>query len=249
MEPLKDIAALVPLDRPPAQTAIVPLGTERSLAAQEREQFNHLCRQMHDYYPHQEFSDETIDIFYLTLERLAVIHGVETLKVALLNLQIKPGRKFFPHPSEVAEEIEQANEARQAIEREKRRIERERSERNERIQKFWTWAAEYMQDNGIDEAELLNRFPTYRGTKPNEATGDAMNRTAHDDETASADTMAQNVAKQNEVYVRRRCRKCAIVTGGFTTSNLSDKRTCRALVRGGFIECGGDMEEIWRGKV
>ena len=52
-----------------------------------------------------------------------MIHGVEALKVALLNLQIKPGRRFFPHPSEVAEEIEQANEARQAIEREKRRIE------------------------------------------------------------------------------------------------------------------------------
>ena len=178
MEPLKDIAALVPLDRPPASNALSVRGTECALSATELEQFDSLCDQMQAYYPHQEFADETLRGFMFDLERLAVIHGVEPLKVALLNLRIRPGQKFFPHPSEVAGEIERANEATQEIEREKRRIERERSERNERIQKFWTWAAEYMQDNGIDEAELLNRFPTYRGTKPNEATGDAMNKTA-----------------------------------------------------------------------
>ena len=69
-----------------------------------------------------------------------------------------------------------------------------------------------------------------------------MNRTAHDDETASADTMAQNVAKQNEVYVRRKCRKCAIVTGGFTTSNLSEN----APAARSFVAASSSAVATWR---
>jgi hypothetical protein len=245
MEPIKAIATLPQRE----QNALSVRGTERALTVIELEQFDSLCDQMQAYYPHQEFGEETVRGFMFDLERLAVIHGIDALKVALLNLRIKPGQRFFPHPSEVAAEIEQEKEARQKLAREQRRIESERNQRTERHQQFWKWAAEFMHDTGIDEMELLNRFPGMRGTKPTDATGDAMNRTAHDDETAVADKMAQTVAKQAEIYVRRRCRKCAIVTGGFTTSTLSDKRTCRALVRGGFIECGGDMEEIWRGKI
>ena len=106
MEPLKDIAALVPLDRPPAQTAIVRLGPSDALVAQEREQFNHLVARCTTTTRIRNSATKPFEDHF-DLERLAVIHGIETLKVALLNLQIKPGRKFFPHPSEVAEEIEQ----------------------------------------------------------------------------------------------------------------------------------------------
>jgi hypothetical protein len=74
-----------------------------------------------------------------------------------------------------------------------------------------------------------------------------MNRTA--EQTKATHKMAQKVANQNQVYVRRMCRKCSNITGGFSTSDLSAKRTCRVIVRGSDNECGGDMEEIYRGKV
>lgn len=76
-----------------------------------------------------------------------------------------------------------------------------------------------------------------------------MKRTAEDDETAAADKMAEKVANRNQIFVRRRCRRCANTTGGFTDSNESVRRTCHAIVREGIGECGGDMEEIWRGKL
>ena len=75
-----------------------------------------------------------------------------------------------------------------------------------------------------------------------------MKRTA-DDETAAAYKMAEKVAKQNQIYVRRRCRRCANITGEFSTSDLSEKRSCRKIDRESFVECGGAMEEIWRGKL
>jgi hypothetical protein len=36
------------------------------------------------------------------------------------------------------------------------------------IWEFWQTAAEWMQETGNDEAELLRRFPSYRGTRPGE---------------------------------------------------------------------------------
>ncbi len=83
--------------------------------------------------------------------RLAVIHGPTTL-TAHLDAQ-RNGASSFPPERSLRDRT--ANEARQ--EKREKPVEGT-GERNERIQKFWTWAAEYMQDNGIDEAELLNRF-------------------------------------------------------------------------------------------
>jgi hypothetical protein len=167
MEPLKAIA--VRSQQQPVQTAIVPRGTERSLVGAELEQFRHLCKQMQDYYPHQEFSDETVDGFLFDLERLAVIHGIDALRVALLNLRLRPGLPFFPHPTEVAEEIEKVA----ALGKDSIRARLEQEKRQKEIDEFWKTAAEWMQNTGHDEVELLKRFPSMRGTKPNTATGGA----------------------------------------------------------------------------
>jgi len=50
----------------------------------------------------------------------------------------------------------------------RRRIEAQRAteDKEARITAFWQWADEWMKVTGNDEAELLDRFPTYRGTKP-----------------------------------------------------------------------------------
>lgn len=81
-------------------------GTERQLSDVEFETLAVLCRQMQAYYPHQEFADDTIQGYMFDFERLAVIHGIGRLRAAFLNIRIMPGRKFFPHPVDVAEEIE-----------------------------------------------------------------------------------------------------------------------------------------------
>jgi hypothetical protein len=60
---------------------------------------------------------------------------------------------------------------------------------------------------------------------------------------------AEKVERRDEIYVRRQCRNCRNITGGFTSSNLSERRTCRAKVNDGEGVCDGDMDEIFRGRV
>lgn len=121
-----------------------------------------LCKQMQAHYPHQEFATETIEGYLFDFERLAVLYGIQLVEVALLNLRIRPGVRFFPHPSEVAEEIE--------VQRDKERAHRVRiaqeAERQRKIREFWIWGEQWMRDTGSDEAELLRRYPTFKGTKP-----------------------------------------------------------------------------------
>jgi hypothetical protein len=77
-----------------------------SLSAKEAREVAMLMGQMIAYYPHQEMGEETVQGYKHDLTRLAANYGLTTLKAALLNLRIRPGQKFFPHPSEVAEELE-----------------------------------------------------------------------------------------------------------------------------------------------
>jgi hypothetical protein len=88
-------------------SALSVRGTEQQLSGTQLEQFSLLCRQMQPYYPHQEFADDTVEGFQFDLERLAVIYGLDRLQTALLNIRIKPGQRFFPHPSEVSEALEE----------------------------------------------------------------------------------------------------------------------------------------------
>lgn len=44
-------------------------------------------------------------------------------------------------------------------------------QRRKEIEEFWQTAPEFMRRLGIDEDELLRRFPSMRGTKPEAASG------------------------------------------------------------------------------
>jgi hypothetical protein len=130
-------------------------GAERALSGTELEQFDSLCDQMQAYYPHQEFGDETVRGYMFDLERLAVIHGVDVLRAALLNLRIRPGQKFFPHPSEVAEEIERAID-RQNRDRDAKQT---RLRLDEQERRFWAWVDSRLQDPdtaGMTEQQFLD---------------------------------------------------------------------------------------------
>jgi hypothetical protein len=93
-------------------------GTEQQLSDGEFHELNLLCRQMQAYYPHQEFADETVQGYQFDLERLSVLYGLGRVRTVLLNIRIKPGQKFFPHPSEVSEALEDLLKAEKAKARE-----------------------------------------------------------------------------------------------------------------------------------
>jgi hypothetical protein len=65
-----------------------------------------MMAQMTAHYPHQELAEETLMSYTHDLARLAQQHGLLAVKTALLVIRIRPGQKFFPHPTEVAEELE-----------------------------------------------------------------------------------------------------------------------------------------------
>jgi hypothetical protein len=108
MEPIREIE----VQRLFESNALSVSGTGRSLSDAELDHFGQLCRQMQAYYPHQEFGPDTVDGFLFDLERLAVMYGIDRLEKVLLNIRIKPGHIFFPHPSEVSQALEElmANE-------------------------------------------------------------------------------------------------------------------------------------------
>jgi hypothetical protein len=92
-------------------------GTGSHLTELQLGMLSQLCRQMQAYYPHQEFAEETIQGYQFDFERLTAIYGFDRMRTVLLRLRIRPGQKFFPHPSEVSEAlkdlmIEEGKEAR-----------------------------------------------------------------------------------------------------------------------------------------
>jgi hypothetical protein len=62
---------------------------------------------MQAYYPHQEFDDDTVEGFQFDMERLAARYGMHRMRTVLLAIRIRPGQRFFPHPSQIAEELEE----------------------------------------------------------------------------------------------------------------------------------------------
>jgi len=73
----------------------------------------------------------------------------------------------------IPKEIEQSNatglvphmggmDARRAVQDRERQARRRATE----IEDFWRWAPEWMESTGNTEEELLRRFPSFRGTKP-----------------------------------------------------------------------------------
>jgi hypothetical protein len=65
-----------------------------------------LMAQMVSHYPHQELAEETLMSYTHDLAAMAQEHGMVTVKAALLTVRRRPGQRFFPHPTEVAEELE-----------------------------------------------------------------------------------------------------------------------------------------------
>lgn len=63
-------------------------------------------------YPHQALPDETGDIWREGIERLALKYTLRRVRDVLADFLIRPGQRFFPHPSEIAEALEErmANE-------------------------------------------------------------------------------------------------------------------------------------------
>lgn len=112
-------------------------------------------------YPSQD-QEESIEVYQQDLERLALRYSLAKVIEALEELRITPGRMFFPRPDEVAGEIE-----RQQLERNREAdVTRSQQRREQEIEEFWKWAPQWMSDTGNTEAELLERFPSFRGTKP-----------------------------------------------------------------------------------
>jgi hypothetical protein len=126
-----------------------------------------MCRQMAAFYPHQEMCAETVEGYMLEFERMAVKQGIHRLEGAFLALRSKPGQKFFPHPTEVAEEIEEQIEAEQEERRNQLLDDRAKRERQADIETFWNdILPDRMQRFGWTEEEVLRRFPSFRHTKP-----------------------------------------------------------------------------------
>jgi hypothetical protein len=135
MEPIKQISRAVLLV---ASNELTPARQTTSLVDKELDHFQNLCRQMLAYYPSQEFAPETIDGYFLELERLAVKHGLSRLERAFVELRGKPGQRFFPHPTEVAEAIELQIKTERDARESTAQTKREARERAERIEFFWT---------------------------------------------------------------------------------------------------------------
>ena len=105
---------------------------------------------------------ESIEEYLTDLEQLSLKYSLRRVAAALEALRVKPGQSFFPRPDEIAGEIEEQMDAERYEQERKAAAKRRQRE----IQEFWERAAEHMELAGIDEEELMRRFPGYRGTKP-----------------------------------------------------------------------------------
>ncbi len=120
-----------------------------------------LLSQMADRYPSQDLAD-SMEAYLWDYERLALQYSIAEVQAFLTDWRITGGRSFFPRPDECDTWI--ASEREKCAGRRARRAQEQR--RLQEIAEFWAWAPQWMEDTGNDEAELLRRFPSYRGTKP-----------------------------------------------------------------------------------
>jgi hypothetical protein len=91
----------------------------RPLSIAESKALTVLLDQMAAHYPHQTITDETGEIWREAIEILVARYTLPRVRTALSEFLVKPGQKFFPHPSEIAEALEQM------VTEERRRILRE----------------------------------------------------------------------------------------------------------------------------
>jgi hypothetical protein len=154
-------------------SALSVRGEEQRLSSAEHEHLMTLCEQMQAYFPHQEFADETVKGYLFDFERLVLKFGMTAIETALLELRIEAGRKFFPHPTEVAEKVERELDAERSM-----RSYRETKQRlAEYERQFWVWVASRMQDEDTRGMTLQQFLDTvtqvgYTGRKESEMPDD-----------------------------------------------------------------------------
>ena len=131
----------------------------------ELDQVEMLMDQMQASYPSQELSPATVEMWFpLWLEMVAEF-GLERFRKALVPML---GRsRFFPHPSEIREQLEAEDAAARAA----REQERSRQLLAERRAEFWRWVDERLApggyNEGMDEQAFLDtlKTPGYIGLK------------------------------------------------------------------------------------
>ena len=87
-----------------AESSALALPGTQQLSRDSLMQLGTMLRQMSAAFPNQEYDEETTQIFLLTFEDLAMKYGLKSLEAALRGFLTR--QKFFPHPAEVAEELE-----------------------------------------------------------------------------------------------------------------------------------------------
>jgi hypothetical protein len=102
-EDMEKISEIVKAQQSGGSNALALPGT-RQLNRDSLLQMGAMLRQMSGAFPHQEYDEETTKIFLLTFEDLALEYGLPPLEVALRRFLTR--QKFFPHPSEVREELD-----------------------------------------------------------------------------------------------------------------------------------------------
>jgi hypothetical protein len=100
MEQIREIAAL----QSNGSTTLAP-ASARSLNVESLRHLGVMLQQMSAAFPHQEVPQETAEIFFVTLEDLAVEYGMKNLEAGLRWFLSR--QKFFPHPSEVREVLDE----------------------------------------------------------------------------------------------------------------------------------------------
>jgi hypothetical protein len=140
---------------------VIEQPSQQRLPDAELTQLALLVRQMYERYPSQDLAD-SMEGYLWDLEQLSLKCSLPRVTEGLAKLRIKPGQNFMPRPDEVASEIERRRDEERVFKIMKAQDERRREE----IAAFWAWAPFWMETTGNDEAELLRRFPSYRGTKP-----------------------------------------------------------------------------------
>ena len=135
--------------------------SQRRLSDEESIHLALIVDQMRQRYPSQDLTD-SLEGYLWDFEQLALRYSLPKVTAALAELRLTPGQSFFPRPDEVAGEIERQQEARNRS----ADASRQQQMRATAVAEFWAWAPGWMEMTGNDEEELLNRFPSYRGTKP-----------------------------------------------------------------------------------
>jgi hypothetical protein len=136
----------------------------RRLNDSEDQLLQELLGQMMERYPHQDLSSSA-EGYLWDYQQLAMRYSLREVQDALAEWRLTPGRTFFPRPDEIAEFIE---DRRETLRRDAAVVVAAQRQ-HQQIAEFWQWAPGWMAMTGNDEAELLRRFPSYKGTKPGEA--------------------------------------------------------------------------------